>query len=90
MPTISECFAYFYPNERGVPRPSSINETKPSKTLNKFKYSVSNINSHFQITLQLFVFLVKTSEVYVMETVVVRSYGKISPIITKPMYLASY
>ena len=45
IPTISECYAHFYPNERGAPRPSSINETKPSKTLINFKYSLINLKS---------------------------------------------
>ena len=45
IPTISECYAHFYPNERGAPRPSSINETKPSKTLINFKYSLLNLKS---------------------------------------------
>ena len=39
---------------------------------------------------QLFVFLVKTLEVYVMETVGVHFYGKISPLTTRPMFLALY
>ena len=34
IPTISFCWPKFYPNDRGPKKPSSVNDTAPSKNLN--------------------------------------------------------